>query len=105
MTRTSKQHRGMTSNPTIFEKAIADSHDYDADIQAMALEGQGAGAIYETISQRDVRSAADTFRPLYGARTARTAMSAWRSILTWRTTPTGRWGKRSCFPQVRCFLC
>ena len=29
--------RGMTSNPSIFEKAIADSHDYDADIQAIAL--------------------------------------------------------------------
>ena len=30
--------RGMTSNPSIFEKAIADSHDYDEDIRAMALE-------------------------------------------------------------------
>jgi transaldolase len=34
--------RGMTSNPSIFEKAIADSHDYDDDIQAMTLEGKGA---------------------------------------------------------------
>lgn len=57
--------RGMTSNPAIFEKAIAESHDYDGEIRAMALEGKGAGAIYETISQRDVQSAADEFRPLY----------------------------------------
>ena len=57
--------RGMTSNPSIFEKAIADSHDYDADIRSMALEGKGAMAIYEAISQRDVQSAADAFRPLY----------------------------------------
>ena len=57
--------RGMTSNPAIFEKAIADSHDYDEDIRAMALEGKGAEAIYETLSQRDVQSAADEFRPLY----------------------------------------
>jgi transaldolase len=57
--------RGMTSNPAIFEKAIADSSDYDADIRALALEGQAPGAIYETISQRDVQSAADAFRPLY----------------------------------------
>jgi transaldolase len=57
--------RGMTSNPSIFEKAIADSHDYDEDIRAMALEGNGAAAIYESLSQRDVESAADEFRPVY----------------------------------------
>ena len=57
--------RGMTSNPSIFEKAIADSHDYDEDIRAIALSGKGAETIYETLSQRDVRSAADEFRPLY----------------------------------------
>ena len=57
--------RGMTSNPSIFEKAIVDSHDYDEDIQAMALKGKGAEATYETLSQRDVESAADEFRALY----------------------------------------
>jgi len=46
--------RGMTSNPAIFEKAIADSHDYDADIQAMAGAGKGVAAIYESISQISV---------------------------------------------------
>jgi transaldolase len=59
--------RGMTSNPSIFEKAIADSHDYDEDIRAMALEGNGAAAIYEALSQRDVESAADEFRTVYDA--------------------------------------
>jgi len=57
--------RGMTSNPSIFEKAIADSHDYDDDIRAMAHKGKSVDAIYETLSQRDVQSAADEFRPLY----------------------------------------
>ena len=57
--------RGMTSNPSIFEKAIAGSHDYDEDIRAMELEGKGAKAIYEALSQRDVQSAADEFRPLF----------------------------------------
>ena len=57
--------RGMTSNPSIFEKAIVDSHDYDEDIRAMALKGKGAEATYESLSQRDVESAADQFRPLY----------------------------------------
>jgi transaldolase len=57
--------RGMTSNPSIFEKAIAGSHDYDEDIRVMAREGKGVKAIYEALSQRDVQSAADEFRPLY----------------------------------------
>jgi transaldolase len=57
--------RGMTSNPAIFEKAIAESHDYDEDIRAMAIEGRNAETIYETLSQRDVQRAADEFRPVY----------------------------------------
>jgi transaldolase len=57
--------RGMTSNPAIFEKSIVDSRDYDEDIRAMALKGKDAVAIYESLSQRDVRRAADEFRSLY----------------------------------------
>ncbi len=57
--------RGMTSNPAIFEQAIADSHVYDEDIRGMALQGKSAEVIYETISQHDVQSAADAFRTLY----------------------------------------
>jgi transaldolase len=57
--------RGMTSNPSIFENAIAGSHDYDEDILVMSRELRGVKAIYEALTQRDVRSAADEFRPLY----------------------------------------
>src|ERR1043166_1714463 len=57
--------RGMTSNPSIFEKAIANSQNYDDDIRAMAHEGKDTNAIYEALSQRDVQSAADEFRLLY----------------------------------------
>ena len=57
--------RGMTSNPAIFEKAIAESNLYDSDIQKMARKGENVNNIYETISQQDVQSAADVFRPLY----------------------------------------
>jgi transaldolase len=57
--------RGMTSNPSIFEKAIAGSHDYDEDIRTMALDGKDCRAIYEALSQRDVQGAADEFLPLY----------------------------------------
>ncbi|HCE44904.1 MAG TPA: transaldolase [Lentisphaeria bacterium] len=57
--------RGMTSNPAIFEKAILESNDYDADIQSMVRNGKCAKEIYEAISIHDVQSAADEFRPLY----------------------------------------
>jgi len=57
--------RGMTSNPSIFEKAIVDSREYNDDIRAMAAAGKVGAAIYEALSQHDVQSAADEFRPLY----------------------------------------
>jgi len=57
--------RGMTSNPAIFEKAIAESHEYDAEIQALALSGLDPVAIYDTLSLHDVQAAAGEFRPLY----------------------------------------
>ncbi|SPF44934.1 transaldolase of type 2 [Candidatus Desulfosporosinus infrequens] len=57
--------RGVTSNPAIFEKAIAGSHEYDEDIRTMSLAGKDCKAIYEVLSQRDVQSAADEFRPVY----------------------------------------
>jgi len=56
---------GITSNPSIFEKAISSCHDYDNDIRAMALQRKNAGTIYEAISQQDVQRAADEFRFLY----------------------------------------
>ncbi len=59
--------RGMTSNPSLFEKAIQASPDYDAEIQALAGSGRSAADIYEALSQHDVRSAADEFRPVYEA--------------------------------------
>jgi transaldolase len=57
--------RGIASNPDIFEKAIAESHDYEADIRSMALAGKDVSEIYEALSQREVRRAADEFRMVY----------------------------------------
>jgi transaldolase len=59
--------RGMTSNPTIFEKAIAGSGDYDPDIRRLAALGQSPQEIFEAIAVEDVRSACDAFAPLYRA--------------------------------------
>ncbi len=57
--------RGMTSNPSIFEKAIAGSHDYDDAIRALALEGKSVEEMYQTLTVEDVQRAADLFRPIY----------------------------------------
>ena len=57
--------RGMTSNPSIFEKAIAESNIYDSDIQGISISTRDIAAVYEALSQQDVQVAADLFRPLY----------------------------------------
>ena len=59
--------RGMTSNPTIFEKAVGGSSDYDADIQSLARAGKTTDEIVEAIMVADVQSACDVFRPVYDA--------------------------------------
>ena len=56
---------GLTSNPTIFEKAITGSTDYDDALLEQAREGKDAGAIYEHLVVDDIRAAADLLRPVY----------------------------------------
>ncbi|MGH7923972.1 MAG: transaldolase, partial [Candidatus Binatus sp.] len=57
--------KGMTSNPTIFEKAIAGSTDYDDQLKELAPTEKSIDEIYEALSMQDIRAAADSFRPLY----------------------------------------
>jgi transaldolase/glucose-6-phosphate isomerase len=57
--------RGMTSNPSIFEKAIDGSQDYTKAIRALALEGKTAQEIYQALSVEDIQMATDTFQPLF----------------------------------------
>jgi transaldolase len=57
--------QGMTSNPTIFEKAISGSDLYDDDIRRLSAEGTAPQQIFEAIAVADVQSACDVFRPLY----------------------------------------
>src|SRR5215469_10754531 len=59
--------RGMTSNPAIFEKAIAGSTDYADVLQQLHAQGRSAGAIYEAIAIRDIQDAADLLLPVYKA--------------------------------------
>jgi transaldolase len=57
--------KGMTSNPSIFEKAIVESPIYDQNIHDLAIKKKDVKAIYESISQSDVQNAADEFRHVY----------------------------------------
>src|SRR5579884_2854536 len=63
--------RGVTSNPSIFEKAIADAAEYKDILDAAEYRDYDAKALYELIAVRDVRDAADILRPVYDASGAR----------------------------------
>ncbi len=56
---------GVTSNPSIFEKAIGGTSDYDADIRRLKAEGKAADAIYESLAIGDILAGADLLRPVF----------------------------------------
>jgi transaldolase/glucose-6-phosphate isomerase len=57
--------RGVTSNPAIFEKAIAGSSDYKEILTAPEARGLEAKTLYEKLAVRDIQDAADALRPVY----------------------------------------
>jgi transaldolase len=57
--------RGITSNPAIFEKAIAGNAIYDADIEAGIKAGKSVLEIYESLAFKDIQDACDIFKPVY----------------------------------------
>jgi transaldolase len=57
--------KGMTSNPTIFEKAIDGSDDYDAQFTTLVSAGRNIDEIYEALTTDDIKAAADAIRPVY----------------------------------------
>jgi transaldolase len=56
---------GVTSNPAIFEKAISESSEYDAQMEQLAEKGKSAQEIYEALTVEDARLAADVLRPVF----------------------------------------
>jgi transaldolase/glucose-6-phosphate isomerase len=56
---------GITSNPTIFEKAIAGSADYDEGIMDLVQAGKSPTEIYEALALEDIGRGADLLRPIY----------------------------------------
>jgi transaldolase len=57
--------RGMTSNPTIFQKAIADGNAYDEQTKQLIQQHKSADQIFEALAIKDIQDACDLFRPLY----------------------------------------
>ncbi len=57
--------RGLTSNPTIFEKAVAGSHDYDELFAEFGPQGKTVAQAYDALTLRDIRDAARIFRPVW----------------------------------------
>jgi transaldolase len=58
---------GLTSNPTIFEQAIAHSSNYDETIRTLAARGQSAEEVFFDLALEDLTRAADLFRPQFDA--------------------------------------
>jgi len=58
---------GLTSNPTIFDKAIKDAGLYDAAIRRKTAEGKSGEALFFELALEDLTQAADLFRPVHDA--------------------------------------
>ena len=56
---------GLTSNPTIFDHAIKNSHDYDDAIRQKVKEGKSGEALFFELALEDLTQAADLFRPIH----------------------------------------
>jgi transaldolase/glucose-6-phosphate isomerase len=57
--------RGLTSNPTIFQKAIGGSEDYDAQLRELAAQNKSRDEIYDELVLKDIADAAGVFRPVF----------------------------------------
>jgi transaldolase/transaldolase/glucose-6-phosphate isomerase len=56
---------GITSNPSIFEKAVSSSADYDEDVRKLASEGKNNEEIFFGFATSDIQRAADILKPVY----------------------------------------
>jgi transaldolase len=57
--------RGVTSNPSIFQKAIATGEAYDGDITLLLGKNMDTAEIFQTLAVKDIQDACDLFRPIY----------------------------------------
>ena len=96
--------RGLTSNPTIFEKAIVASGDYEADLRQLVADGRSTLEIYETSRSRTSRPRAICCCRCSNPAAASTDARRSRSCPSWRPRPKRRcrrgcdWPPRSRVP-------
>jgi transaldolase len=57
--------RGVTSNPSIFQKAIASGHAYDEDIKRLLGDNLAVEEVFQSLAVKDIQDACDLFRPIY----------------------------------------
>ena len=90
--------RGMTSNPTIFDKAISKSDDYNEHIFELSKQGKGTFDIYDDLTIRDIQEALDIFRPVYDKTNRRDGYVSLEinPQLAHKTDETIQEGKRLC---------
>src|SRR5947209_8827513 len=79
--------RGVTSNPSIFEKAILGSTDYDQDLRTLARENLDSTGIYEHIGSATCSSRPTCWPTFTARRTGATGSCRWRSRRGWPTIP------------------
>jgi len=84
---------GVTSNPTIFQKAIAGGDAYDEQMREVLAEEQDPKEVFLKLAVQDVKNACDLLRPVWDG--GRTATSRSRSIRTSPPTHRGRSTRRS----------
>lgn len=63
--------KGVTSNPAIFEKAIAGSNDYDEDLKQLIKTDKSVDQIYEALAFEDITRATDVLKPVYESTNAK----------------------------------
>ena len=89
--------RGVTSNPTIFEKAITESDAYDEEFAQAIKKSENftAAAVTTALTISDIKQGCDILRSVFDESEGRDgAMCAWKSRPAWRTIPTARSKKR-----------
>lgn len=95
---------GLTSNPTIFERAIDETNDYSDALERLAATQFDARSVYESLSVEDVRDACDLLKPVHEKAGEPMAMQALKCPLfspTTRRAPSTRLpacGARSAVP-------
>ena len=87
---------GITSNPTIFEKAITRGDAYDAEIRSLSAEGKAGDELLFELILHDLTAAADILAPVHRRTAGRGRLGVGGGgARAGRTTPQGRWRRPS----------